>query len=661
MKNKLLIYLANLSHIRDGVASTESIPINIGYLAAYASEKMPESFEIKLFNNPFELEEALSRQKPDVLGASNYSWNFYLNYLFISAYKKKYPQMVTLMGGPNYPGNPTQQIDFLMKFQDIDFYIFMEGERPFSQLLNSVIEEKYDIETIKKKKIPGLHAVSDGKFYDGGLASRVDLKELPSPYTKGILDGFLLNGFAPILQTNRGCPFECSYCYASNKYFRKISCFPLEYVKEEIEYIANRTTSPLLHIADSNYGIFKHDSEISDKLINMQKKYGWPLKINVSTAKVSKEQVFNTIKDFKDSIYFSASMQSMNQTTLEHIKRKNLAFEEYLDILKNLTVYKVKSRTEFIIGMPGETYESQLHGLRTAIEAQVDMLSVFSCMILPNTPLSENSFYNRFNMDLRWRIVPRDFGSYLGEKVLEVEKVCVATESLAFDEYVKLRCFYFIIQAFYNHALFQELIAYFRSVQYDVFDWLMLLNEHISKAASSCYEVYKGFENETKAELWDTEEELLTYYQKQKNFDKLFSGEAGANLCQKYVALFISRLQEFSDYNLTVLDKYTDLNLTFVENIIKFCTSSRADLFNLEKEETIEVFDFDIIKWIEDGMNSCPSEYNGKTQVHFILLPEQKQIIERLFAVYGSSPDSRGKILTRINPATLFRKYIKIQ
>ena len=30
-----LIYLANLTHYRDGIASTEAIPLNIGYLATY--------------------------------------------------------------------------------------------------------------------------------------------------------------------------------------------------------------------------------------------------------------------------------------------------------------------------------------------------------------------------------------------------------------------------------------------------------------------------------------------------------------------------------------------------------------------------------------------------------------------------------------------------
>ena len=61
----------------------------------------------------------------------------------------------------------------------------------------------------------------DGKPFFGPLDCRLeDLSEIPSPYTTGMMDKFFSEKFIPAIQTNRGCPFSCTYC--SNHALRKI-------------------------------------------------------------------------------------------------------------------------------------------------------------------------------------------------------------------------------------------------------------------------------------------------------------------------------------------------------------------------------------------------------------------------------------------------------
>jgi hypothetical protein len=43
--------------------------------------------------------------------------------------------------------------------------------------------------------------------------------------------------------------------------------------------------------------------------------------------------------------------------------------------------------------------------------------------------------------------------------------------------------------------------------------------------------------------------------------------------------------------------------------------------------------------------------------VNFFLTREQRRLMEDYFNAFGSSADSKGKILTRINPVMLYRKY----
>ncbi len=40
-----------------------------------------------------------------------------------------------------------------------------------------------------------------------------------------------------------------------------------------------------------------------------------------------------------------------------------------------------------------------------------------------------------FQFDTRFRVLPKNFGVYGGEKVFDVEEIVVATDTLTFDDY----------------------------------------------------------------------------------------------------------------------------------------------------------------------------------------------------------------------------------
>ena len=46
-------------------------------------------------------------------------------------------------------------------------------------------------------------------------------------------------------------------------------------------------------------------------------------------------------------------------------------------------------------------------------------------------------------MKSKYRILPKQFGSYNGKKVFEIEKVCIATESMNEQDYLECRNFGF--------------------------------------------------------------------------------------------------------------------------------------------------------------------------------------------------------------------------
>ena len=653
----MLVYIANLTHFCNGVASTEAIPLNIGYLASYLLYRFANRVEVFLFNEPEALEIALASRQPDVLATSNYSWSSNLNYLFLEYAKKLWPDIVTVMGGPNYPGIATKQKVFLKKHPALDFYVYLEGEQSFAGLVEVLLKKGKDLTLIQKEKPLGLHYMEKGVFVDTGLRRRItDLNVLPSPYLLGLFDEMLEKGYTPLIQTNRGCPFICAFCHSGSKYNSPVFKSPLERVKKEICYIGPRSKSSLLHIADSNYGLFKRDKDITEALVASQRLHGWPLKINISTSKIRKNQIYKAIKDLKESIYFSASVQSTNPDTLKAIHRTNMSFGEYANIIEKLAGNQVKSFSEFILGMPNETWQSHMDGIQEAVNSNIDQVGCYTCMLLPNTPLLENRAYAKYKIDAKWRVIPRDFGIYLDQKVIEVEQVCVATNTMTLQEYVNLRGFFFVVNGYHNMGLLMEISSYIKLCGNDIFSWLKALHGALIKDRSNAGDIYKNFLSETVKELWESEEELQAYFSREENYANLVNGDLGSNLIQKYSALFLDALDDFVRLAVDITVNQLGLSREVVRNLAEYCLGVRFDLFNMEASRRILDFDFDILKWIKTGMKGELQSYAKPSKLAFYHQPHQVELIRSLIHTYGKTVDSRGKILTRINPVQLFRR-----
>tara|TARA_Y100000031_G_C8160127_1_gene356549 strand:- start:199 stop:1059 length:861 start_codon:yes stop_codon:yes gene_type:complete len=278
-------------------------------------------------------------------------------------------------------------------------------------------------------------------------------------------------------------------------------------------------------------------------------------------------------------------------------------------------------------------------------------------MLLRNTTLSESLYFNRFGIVEKFRVVPRACGKYMGVKIIEREKVGVSTTKLSIEEYVSLRGFHFIISSFYNLRALNEIVLYLRSINISIFDWLMKVYEYIQADSGKPGDIYNLFVNEARYELWDSEKALLDYYNDEKRFQMLLNGESGANLLQKYQAIFLNNLSYFVDLGVKlVCSTYKTADKRIVCDLGKYCVALRGYIFDQSKNVIKDNFCFDILTWARNGAKTDINKYFDSCSLTFRLSEEQEKLLEYYKASYGESEDAKGKILTRINPASLSRK-----
>ena len=102
----------------------------------------------------------------------------------------------------------------------------------------------------------------------------------------------------------------------------------------------------------------------------------------------------------------------------------------------------------------------------TVIDARFNHVNTYQLMMLPGTEIDSPETRQKFDMKTRFRILPRCFGYYdvLGKQMVaaEIEEVCVSTNTLSFEDYVKCRKMHLLIHIYHNDGLFNAALEFIK-------------------------------------------------------------------------------------------------------------------------------------------------------------------------------------------------------
>jgi putative methyltransferase len=420
------------------MGNTTHIPLVSGLLRAF-SETIPIIKEKYQFM-PFLFHKAdpdvilANYHNPSIAAFSVSMWNEQLNLKVAKKVKKNWPNCLVVFGGPQVPHLPAE---YFKKYDFIDVTVRGEGEEPFSAILEQNLNsgEFYDIPSISwrhPKTKQFVHNDTEQPF-------KRDLDYYPSPYIEGLFDEMIRANshinFQAIVETNRGCPFLCTFCYwGKGGLSRKYRYHGLERTFKELLWCAENKIKYVFN-ADSNFGMHKRDMEIAKELVKLKVNLGYPEKFRTCYGKNTDQRIFEIgtlFHNYELEKGITLSRQSLNNNTLKLIKRDNIKLTVYSNLQRNFNESNVPVYCEMILGLPGETFSSWINGIETLLTTGIkNQIFIFLCQVYPNTELADKQYRLKHGIITRFiemNVIHADVNK--PSMVKELEETIVGTSTL---------------------------------------------------------------------------------------------------------------------------------------------------------------------------------------------------------------------------------------
>lgn len=401
-------------------------------LSIYVNQKYPNTVTIREFtinNSCDSILEDIYEERPDALGLSCYIWNIsYVNRI-ISELHKILPDCDIWLGGPEVSYNPGQLLD---KAPSVKGIMVGEGEEIFLKLLDA-----YHSDNPEFGAIGGL-MMRDSDYI---APERVDFDSIPFYYNDELMSTTFANRIV-YYESQRGCPFRCSYCLSSidkTMSFRSIAkvkdelSFFLRHNLPQVKFIDRtfncdhaRTLAILNYIKDNDNGITNFHFEIAADILN-------------------KEELALLSSLRPGQVQLEIGVQTTNSDTLSAIHRQcdmNVLRDNVASLLSN---HNLHIHLDLIAGLPYEDMNSFINSFNEVYNMHPHQLQLGFLKVLKGTDMEKNSS--------KYGIL------YHNEPPYEV----LATNWISYDDIIRLKKIEEMVELYYNSAQFTTTIPYLLS------------------------------------------------------------------------------------------------------------------------------------------------------------------------------------------------------
>lgn len=341
-----------------------------------------------------EFENIVRKEKPDVVGMSNFTHEYSkAGHQGLNIAKKINPNIITFMGGvytitspelaianPNLDYAVIGEGDLLI--QDLLAHIYQGAPRPtkglaFREEGKVIIQPRADfIQNLDLLKYPAYHLIDFLKYatrYQRESAGRP--RELP---------------FARVCMT-RGCPIGCTFCCVESISGGPTRYRSAEHMYGELEMLKNKYGVKFFIWDDDNLFMNKNKAkELLRLIIDRKLNIGWLLE---ATAIFCMDEELVDLCAQSGCKYLNFAIESGSPRVLKEIVKKPIHYPRVIELVKRLRSYNIDLAANFVIGNPGETWDEIMESVRFAEELdKYDVMAkFFICTPFPKTKMFETA------------------------------------------------------------------------------------------------------------------------------------------------------------------------------------------------------------------------------------------------------------------------------
>jgi len=403
------LLLVNCLNLDEGMRVAENSGEHLGilYLASSLRQNFSEcDLNIRV---SYSLNDSLlDEYKPDIVGLSSVSQNYYVAQRYAQVCKKH--GITVMIGGVHISTLPHT----LSK--DMDVGIMYEGEQTIIDLIQLFLQKK---EFLKDN----LRTIKGLVFYDNESLVKTErrnpiknLDSLAFPARE------LYNHPKRGILTSRGCPYDCTFCF-SKPFWGKPRFFSAEYVIKEINEVFEKFKVTKISFYDD---LFIADLQRFKKIVLYIRESGLHKKMSFSCTvrpNLVTEEMAILLKSMNVTNVFMG-IESGNQRILKYLKKDACSVEQNYAAIKILKKYGIITDAGFIIGSPDETTKEIMDTYRFIRKSGIDFISPLILTPLPGTPIWEFAKIKGFvsdNMD--WSILREEFDEMAARHIVLSEKI----------------------------------------------------------------------------------------------------------------------------------------------------------------------------------------------------------------------------------------------
>jgi len=353
----------------------------LGYIRAYAQADSRlqgrvgfQTLDLSSDDDPWWIAYRVIALEPDVLGVSVLCWNARAVYDICRVVRQALPNIRIVAGGPEV--GPVAG-DVLRSHPEVDAVVRGEGEAAFADLLDLARREKplTRADGVTARNAAGeVVAAPDRPLI-------ADLDTIPSPYLTGVLEP--REGSAYI-ETFRGCPHACGYCFEGKGYGR-IRSFGKQRVEAEIAYLAGERGVRQFSFIDSVFNLTAGRLQWLSDALEPYARQGLTLHtIEVDIERVDDEAA--ALLRRAGVVSVETGPQSVGEAALAACRRPfdPVRFTEGVEALKQ---QGISVECDLIAGLPGDTADDFLEGVRFCLDLDPGKIQTSTLHVLPGTDL----------------------------------------------------------------------------------------------------------------------------------------------------------------------------------------------------------------------------------------------------------------------------------